>query len=72
MQPIAIIQDPTHSAQYITCIERETRLIKYFHRYYMYRGLPCTKEKKLASVMLHKVVPQVPLQEPPSPAGRGQ
>jgi hypothetical protein len=36
------------------------------YMYYMHRGLPCSKKKMLESVTLHKVVPQVPLQRPPS------
>jgi hypothetical protein len=36
-----------------------------FNRYYMHRGLLCTK-KKLESIALHEVVPHAPLEQPTS------
>jgi hypothetical protein len=58
MQPITSSspKDPTCSAQYIACIEKQTRLMLAFYSNYMHRGLSCSKEK-LESTTLHEVVP---------------
>jgi hypothetical protein len=56
-----IVNNTSHAFK----VKQDTLL--HFYRYSMHQGLPCSKEK-LGYAMLHKVVPQAPLQWPPSPA----
>jgi hypothetical protein len=63
MQPNIIIQCPTHSVQYNTCIDKYNKTHYSFYRIYMNRGLPCSKEM-LESATLYEVVLQAPLQQP--------
>jgi hypothetical protein len=37
----------------------------YFYRYYMHRGLPCSRQK-LESMALHEIVTQASLHQSPS------
>jgi hypothetical protein len=61
MQPITNIQDPTHSAQ-----STHAKINKISHINHsigsICTGVCIAQSKKLASAMLHEVVPQDPLQ----------
>jgi hypothetical protein len=52
---IYIVHNTTHA------LKSKANSIFHFYRYYMHRGLPCSKGK-LVSVVLHEVVPQAHLQ----------